>query len=962
MPVHADINLGATIKQEDADRQTKTANKLLELLVTQPGIVLADEVGMGKTFVALATALSYVANLTRNRRVLILTPSIELKDKWDKDIDTFRDYCIIKDSKLKKIAQDKGIESIKELFHEKDTPILTIPLSRVVGAPKEEEMLCYIGVYFRRRGFSANKRKEILGRLGYDLRIFNESTRMNPDSWFDDKFNFLNYEDVKDANFDIFDAKIRDSGTEIEFKDACRLIRNSLIPRFPFCIVDEAHNYKNPWVIGHKLFDSKEGPEYTLNGRFKKFLFLTATPFQLRHEELLSVLMMFKAAETCPQGYEENLKALENQLKEYTKKIESLENRWNIFSRSRDDEYENKVIGFKEISECGDPELIDACNNAIKEKEILQSTLKQYIVRNTKDKSHRKMVLGACSKDSSDGLDMPDKDKPLFYSLLRLQDEIEQDEDIESKACWLTDSMVTSTYSTLKESKMLKSIEDGKPNSLMIDKYQRIVNSLIPNDDSNHPKVSDLVEKVVERYFMGEKSLVFTFYIKTAETLRNEINKKIKAKNNESLKKYGVLKPDKYKDYIREGLTKSDDLKYLALHENLVLTYGLTPDVKAIDFDELTRTLGRNGFNFGSGKVNYKILLRAYEHYVISRNRNGVPDEIADIISNEDYAHTGLRPEIDKKIPYQNWDYGPKVEHMTWLKESRALKYIMKGPNIWQNHTALLLRFEDVNLRRSIQGLVIRELLKSDFIISEFARKKLSEKASDETWLEVICKIYSTKAIFNQSFRPETTCQRVERWIKYVAGEYEHAADKEKIVGKLDSHKDINPDDVAAIHGGSNVDRSAYFDAFNSPFKPNVLICTSIGSEGIDLQHECSAVFLYDLGWNPSAIEQKIGRIDRIGSKNSRELEEFKKTQTNTAPPVIEVYRPFIRGTRDERMHRVLQHREKWFNFILGSGNRLSDKDDENGDFARLSQIQNEEEMLPLPDSLAKALSIDLSV
>lgn len=139
-----------------------------------------------------------------------------------------------------------------------------------------------------------------------------------------------------------------------------------------------------------------------------------------------------------------------------------------------------------------------------------------------------------------------------------------------------------------------------------------------------------------------------------------------------------------------------------------------------------------------------------------------------------------------------------------------------------------------------------------------------------------------------------------------------------------------------------------------------MLICTSIGSEGIDLQHECSAVFLYDLGWNPSAIEQKIGRIDRIGSKNSRELELFEKSQVKTVLPVLEVYRPFIKGTRDERMHRVLQHREKWFNFILGSGKRL--KDDENGDFAQLSQIQNEEEMLPLPDSLANALSIDLSV
>jgi ERCC4-related helicase len=958
MRIHADINLGATIKQEDAKRQTKTANRLLELLNTQPGIILADEVGMGKTFVALATALSYVANLTRNRRILILTPSIELKDKWDKDIDTFRDYCIKKDSKLKRIAQDRGIESIKELFQEKDTPILTIPLSRVVGAPKEEEMLCYLGAYFRRKGFSSNKRKEILGRVGYDLRIFNELARMNPDSWFDEKFQFLDYENVKKANFDIFDSTIRDNGTEKEFKNACRLTRYSLIPKFPICIVDEAHNYKNSKVMGRRFFDSQEETECV---PFKKFLFLTATPFQLGHEELLSIFQMFKAAETCPQGYEENLDALSTHLQEYTKKIESLENCWHKFSKSRLDEEQNKVTGLKDISECGDPELREVHRNAIKEKEKLQSALKQYIVRNTKDKSHREVIVGACSKESPGGLNIPDKDRPLFYSLLRLQDEMEQDEDIKSKASWLTDSMVTSTYSTLKESKMLKSIEDGKHNSMMIGKYQRIVSSLIPNDDSKHPKVADLVEKVVDRYFMGEKSLIFTFYIETAKTLEREIRKQIKVRNDKDLKGKNVANPSKYKKYVKEGLTKADDLKYLAFHENLVLTYNRTP--KKIDFLEFARILGRNGFNFDSGKVNYKILLRAYEHYVISQNRKGVPDEIAEIVSNEEYVHAGLRPDKGKKKQYQV--YEPTTEHMKRLKESRALKYLVKGPNIWQSHTDLLRKVEDIDLRRNIQSIIISELLKSDFIIAEFAKKKLSEEAADETWLEVICETYNKKEIFNQSFRPETTCQRVERWIKYVIAQYEHAADAENkttVVGKLKSHRDNKPADVSAIHGRSNVDRSAYFDAFNSPFKPNVLICTSIGSEGIDLQHECSAVFLYDLGWNPSAIEQKIGRIDRIGSKSSRELDEFKKTQMKTISPVLGVYRPFIKGTRDERMHRVLQHREKWFNFILGSGQRLSDNDDENGDFAQLAQIQNEEEMLPLPDSLAKDLFIDLSV
>lgn len=46
------------ISQEDAGRQRRAAIEILARLHGQPGIVLADEVGMGKTFVALAVAVS----------------------------------------------------------------------------------------------------------------------------------------------------------------------------------------------------------------------------------------------------------------------------------------------------------------------------------------------------------------------------------------------------------------------------------------------------------------------------------------------------------------------------------------------------------------------------------------------------------------------------------------------------------------------------------------------------------------------------------------------------------------------------------------------------------------------------------------------------------------------------------------------------------------------------------------
>ena len=61
--------------------------------------------------------------------------------------------------------------------------------------------------------------------------------------------------------------------------------------------------------------------------------------------------------------------------------------------------------------------------------------------------------------------------------------------------------------------------------------------------------------------------------------------------------------------------------------------------------------------------------------------------------------------------------------------------------------------------------------------------------------------------------------------------------------------------------------RIELFDQFRKD-KTGILILTSVGSEGIDLQF-CSTVINYDLHWNPMKLEQRIGRIDRVGQKKS---------------------------------------------------------------------------------------------
>lgn len=49
--------------------------------------------------------------------------------------------------------------------------------------------------------------------------------------------------------------------------------------------------------------------------------------------------------------------------------------------------------------------------------------------------------------------------------------------------------------------------------------------------------------------------------------------------------------------------------------------------------------------------------------------------------------------------------------------------------------------------------------------------------------------------------------------------------------------------------------------------KAQILISTDAGGEGLNLQF-CHVIINYDLGWRPMALEQRIGRVDRIGQKH----------------------------------------------------------------------------------------------
>lgn len=81
---------------------------------------------------------------------------------------------------------------------------------------------------------------------------------------------------------------------------------------------------------------------------------------------------------------------------------------------------------------------------------------------------------------------------------------------------------------------------------------------------------------------------------------------------------------------------------------------------------------------------------------------------------------------------------------------------------------------------------------------------------------------------------------------------------------------------------------------FRMPGYPYVLVTTDIFREGEDLHTYCQNIYHYGIAWNCSDMEQRTGRIDRINSLSNRKM---MKSQSNDFEDKIHVYYPYLEKT-----------------------------------------------------------------
>src|SRR5271166_2419176 len=97
-----------------------------------------------------------------------------------------------------------------------------------------------------------------------------------------------------------------------------------------------------------------------------------------------------------------------------------------------------------------------------------------------------------------------------------------------------------------------------------------------------------------------------------------------------------------------------------------------------------------------------------------------------------------------------------------------------------------------------------------------------------------------------------------------------------------------------------------------------VLLCTESGGEGRNLQF-CNTLINFDIPWNPMAIEQRVGRIDRIGQ--TREVYVF-----NLATA----------GTIEDEVLRILDEKINMFELVVGEVGAILGEFEDQHDFSTL--------------------------
>ena len=905
------------VSNSDALRQHRTIAEILRRLGNQPGIVLADEVGMGKTFVALGVAMVAALTDRRKRPVVIMVPS-SLHEKWPRDFAVFTEH-VVKHAK-EKLLRAKPVSSALEFFRLIDSETENRPQIIFLkhGAFHVQNIDQWVRLALIKRAISGmhlGEKRDALPRFAATLlrtkssysdpELFAKLLRVPNREWrhvINDHCPDLQLTDapIPDAiqkvleSSDIDVAALRECLRELPAResisigerlertrrainDALRAMWPSTLAkarfRSPLLILDEAHHLKNPATRLASLFVTDEAREDAgtitgaLDGSFERMMFLTATPFQLGHHEMLNVIGRFKgiAWKTLPQYTKEQFEA------EMTRLGETLDR-----AQHRSAELDKRWSSLRQ------EDLIDPNGGEASLDDWLRDT-----AACQEERPERIQIIIRAFQQAR--IAMKESEVPLRKWVIR----------------HLRDSMLPGT-SVPRRSRRV-----GRAISLSVDG----AGGLPVGDDALLPfLLAARAQAVVVRE--GIKAGRATF---------------------------------------AEGLASSYEAFLQTRHDGLPDEDEQGEDAKTVSSDELVNRY-------------------------IEKLAAALPDEAA-------YAqHPKIAPVVARVLDL--WQHREKVVVFCHYREtSRAIVRHLSAAlerELWSDAAQRFeLEYEDV--RKAVDGFGarfdtdggMRQPLRDELVRRLEPYKELCGQEREQIH-NVVRRFVRTPSFVVRYFdirarsgasalqKAFDTCDRsgvsldekINAFLKFIVQrcspqerhDYLDALIRMQPGIRGETQRDT--DDLSQIKGANVMPnirlanglvkqetRQRLMLAFNTPFFPEILVASSVLAEGVDLHLSCRHVIHHDLSWNPSTLEQRTGRVDRIGA------------MAETVAKPIEVFLPYVGGTQDEKQFRVVMDRERWFQVLMGADYRTDE-----------SFTEKAAERVPLPAAAAKALAFDLSV
>ena len=133
--------------------------------------------------------------------------------------------------------------------------------------------------------------------------------------------------------------------------------------------------------------------------------------------------------------------------------------------------------------------------------------------------------------------------------------------------------------------------------------------------------------------------------------------------------------------------------------------------------------------------------------------------------------------------------------------------------------------------------------------------RQVRDSAMDSKWLQMLSLLQDTQEMKN----PDGTARKLVIFTEH-RDTLEYLTDRlNTVIGR--------PEAVVTIHGGTRRDeRRKIEEDFRHDADVQILVATDPAAEGINLQ-SAHLMVNYDLPWNPNRLEQRFGRIHRIGQR-----------------------------------------------------------------------------------------------